>query len=181
MSNRIADRFQAKYQQELDAKLERVKATLDNSGHVTKAQFDNEFEIYRKLTKAFYHSLVKLESFAENAKDDSEILFREKCYVSLVDSGKSLTHAYCDAQDTLFENAAFINKEIYLQYDEILTIMEKEFRTYIRRIKEIGEKELHMRDLATKDNIECCDRLEERLKTANESVRAYLQSLRIVD
>ena len=54
MADRLAERLKGKYQLELDKKFESYKANLDNKKYVTKTKFDAEFDLYRKLSKAYF-------------------------------------------------------------------------------------------------------------------------------
>ena len=54
VSVRLANHIDKKYEQRLSKELERYKLSLEKSRHITKAQFDKEFEIYYHLSKAFF-------------------------------------------------------------------------------------------------------------------------------
>ena len=180
-SNRLAERLQAKYQLELNAKLELVKANLENVCYVSKSQFDAEFAVYRQLSKTFYHALSSLESFAEEADNKNEISFKTQCYPSLIDSSKSLTHACSDAQDALNENAAFIDEEIFIRYKNLYKSMDKQFWIFINRVVKMKDKTLTIDDLATQEDIVKCNEFEEELNEINTMVRNYLKTLRIIE
>ena len=66
VGNRIAKRLDTTYEQRLNIELEKYKATLDQYRHITKTQFDKEFEIYHQLSKLFFSMIVKLSSFTED-------------------------------------------------------------------------------------------------------------------
>lgn len=180
LSERIAERIQAKYELKLNERFEQYKSVLDKKTYVTKAQFDNEFLVYQKLSKTFYHAFSKLESFAEEADSEDEISYKNRCYPSLVDDGKSLAHKYCDAQDALYENAPFISKDIYEKYEDTLKKMEVLFMIFINRIIKMKKHEVAYEDLATISDKEACDEIGKELKETNIMVREYLQSLQII-
>ncbi len=180
LSEKIADRMQAKYELKLNEKFEEYKSVLDNITYVTKAQFDNEFSVYQKLSKAFYHAYSKLGSFAEEADTEDEISYKNRCYPALVDDGKSLAHKFFDARDALYENAPFISKDIYEKYEDTLKRMEVLFMLFINRMIKMKKHEVAFEDLATIADKEACDVIGKELKETNIMVREYLQSLQII-
>lgn len=115
--NRIAKHLDAKYEQRLNKELEKYKVELERNRHITKTQFDKEFEIYHQLSKSFLSMIVKLSSFTEGTlelkdapKENRDIKINE--FMRMVE----VTSA---AQNALYENAAFIPKDIFEQYDVI--------------------------------------------------------------
>lgn len=180
LSEKIADRLQAKYELRLNERFEEYKTVLDKKIYVTKTQFDNEFAVYQRLSKAFYHAYCKLESFAQEADTTDEVSYKNRCYPSLVDDGKSLANKYGEAQDALYENAPFISGDIYEKYDSALKKMEKLFMRFVNRIIKMSKNEVKYEDLASIEDKEACDEIKNELAELNIVVRAYLQSLQII-
>ena len=56
--------------------LEKYKVELERNRHITKTQFDKEFEIYHQLSKSFFSMIVKLSSFPKPS-----IFFRRKASI----------------------------------------------------------------------------------------------------
>ena len=59
VSARIAVYIDKKYEQRLSKELERYKLSLEKCRHITKAQFDREFEIYHLLSKNYFSMICK--------------------------------------------------------------------------------------------------------------------------
>ena len=117
LTERIAKRIDGKYQQKLDQELEKYRGVIEQKKYVSQSQFDYEFEIYKKLSKAYFTVAVKATSFASNYDKYDVISIKEKDVSE--DEVYALSMAICDAQNTLFENAAFIPEDIYNDYYEL--------------------------------------------------------------
>ena len=64
ISERIAKRIDGKYQQRFEQEFEKYKSIMEHRRYISKTQFDNEYQIYKQLSKAFISVSVKLSSFA---------------------------------------------------------------------------------------------------------------------
>lgn len=64
ISKRIAKRIDGKYQQRFEQEFEKYKSIMEHRRYISKTQFDNEYQIYKQLSKAFFSVAVKLSSFA---------------------------------------------------------------------------------------------------------------------
>lgn len=64
ISERIAKRIDGKYQQRFEQEFEKYKSIMEHRRYISKTQFDNEYQIYKQLSKAFFSVAVKLSSFA---------------------------------------------------------------------------------------------------------------------
>lgn len=63
ISERIAKRIDGKYQQRFEQEFEKYKSIMEHRRYISKTQFDNEYQIYKQLSKAFFSVAVKLSSF----------------------------------------------------------------------------------------------------------------------
>ena len=90
-SDRIANRLEAKFQQKLEKEMEEYKTQLENKRYITQTQFDVEFEIYRKISKAFFELFVKLstvsdkELYESSVKELDRMQYEKDMYHKIVD------------------------------------------------------------------------------------------------
>ena len=125
MADRLAERLKGKYQLELDKKFETYKANIENKKYVTKTKFDAEFDLYRRLSRAYfemikYISVMIPRGYATVPADEET---RKKVDEEHYDAARK---AVVVAQDELNGNAAFIPETFFDRYDEIrrLCIMQ---------------------------------------------------------
>lgn len=118
-SNFIAEQLAKKYEIKLQKDLEKYKSGLDNKIYITKAKFDAEFELYRNLSSAFFKAVKAVTTMipAGLAYYPADKEDRKKYEEGLYDKASAAT---VTAQDILYCNIAFIPKELYEKYKEIL-------------------------------------------------------------
>ena len=175
---KIAERMSKKYEIKLNKDLEKHKSNLINMNYISKTQFDVEFEIYRSLTKRYFTMMVSINNiFSPNYRQDiSNGVDLERIKKDAI----NLVEKTADAQDCLFENAAFIPKNLYEKYD---TILEKSLDLFWEYNDALCKEQLE----STVLNNEWCDERHQRAKTIDETyrelnneLRDYLRSLTIV-
>lgn len=173
--NRIAKHLDAKYEQRLNKELEKYKVELERNRHITKTQFDKEFEIYHQLSKSFFSMIVKLSSFTEGTlelkdapKENRDIKINE--FMRMVE----VTSA---AQNALYENAAFIPKDIFEQHDAIYSKANDLFWLYEKRMQEYAFKKLDFDALVTDEDKAVIKEIEKEFSSVNAKLREYLSTL----
>ena len=179
VSARLAHIIDKKYEQKLNEKLERYKLALENSRHITKTQFDKEFEIYHLLSKSYFSMVVMLSSFTQNSLELKEMPKenREMKIDEFMRMGKSVAIA----QDTLYENAAFIPQDLFEKYDSIYNKAINLFWIYEGRLKDFAFDRCTIDDLVTDDDKKNMDVITDEFSVLNARLREYLNTLSIVE
>lgn len=153
--------------------LERRRVKNDGRIHITKAQFDLQLEIYKKLSKAFFHVLVVMNTFCANCSKNSDQKLPNETLSP--EDYKRLIEATCNAQDLLYENAAFLPESIYKKYDELNNIINNQFWEYLKSPYGNEDKK------ASEENYKAItDLIEFQLRDINADIRNHLASLSIV-
>ena len=83
ISERIAKRIDGKYQQRFEQEFEKYKSIMEHRRYISKTQFDNEYQIYKQLSKAFFSVAVKLSSFAYKRIGNRIISIEEDDIISM--------------------------------------------------------------------------------------------------
>ena len=178
LAERIAKRIDGKYQQKLDQEIEKFRGMIEQKKYVSQSQFDYEFEIYKKLSKTYFTVAVKATSFASNY-DKFDALSIKEGDIS-ADELYALSKSICDAQNTLFENAAFIPEDIYNDYYELDIKTNAFFWKMREKIKDFPP----IGDALDETNVKCDKTLakviEMELQEINKKVRKRLESLAII-
>lgn len=178
LSNRIADRIVAQYEQRLKKELENYKAKLENKRYITQLQFDVEFKIYQKITKAFFELLIKLSTisekeFYENTISEVDKIEQEKnFFLTIVDTASN-------AQNLLFENVPFIQENIYKKYEELYEMFNKQFWLYHERSIAYFEGKIKATERFSENDKKCFEEIESKFFAINADVRFYLGTLAI--
>lgn len=176
LSDKIANLIEAKYQQRLEKELEEYKTWLENKRYITQAQFDVEFEIYRKLSKAFFELLVKLSTisekeFYENNIHELERVEHEKnIYCKMVEAASN-------AQNILYENSPFIPQNIYQKYEELYEMFNERFWVYHERCKAYLDEKLESIERFDENEKKRFEEIQSKLFEINADVRSYLGTL----
>lgn len=179
ISERLAKRIDAKYEHRLNKELERYRTTLDERRHITKAQFDREFEIYHKLSKSFFSMIVKLSSFTEGTLELKE-LPKDNKTVKL-DEFIRMVKTTSEAQDTLYENAAFLPKAVFEQYDAIYNKANDLFWLYESRMRDFAFGKIECSELVSEKDKATVKEIEQDFSLVNSALRYYLATLSIVE
>lgn len=179
MAERLAERLKGKYQLELDKKIEGYKANLDNKKYVTKTKFDTEFDLYRRLSKAYFEMIkcisVMIPQGYTMIPADEET--RKKVDEEHYDAARK---AVVVAQDELNGNAAFIPESFYNRYEEIrkLCVMqldEFEERWNVGTLMPQREKKI------SKEAYKRTGEINEKFRELNGELRKYLDELDVIE
>lgn len=163
------------FKSEMSKELELYKKKLDNKNYVSKVKFEAEFKIYRNLSKAFNNMINNL--VAVYVKDTDlpgsrmdKIDYYEEAFIEY---GKSCRLA----GNTLWENAAFISKDLYEKYNSILVdcynqekIIHQLYGMEMPKIEKLEDKDYEYNLI-----------IEKKMMQLNDIVRDYLASLEIMD
>lgn len=178
LADRIAKRIDSKYQLKLDQELEKYRNLLDHRKYVSQTQFDNEFQIYKQLSKAYFTVVVKASSFAhEHEKENSLSL---KAGDISKEELWGMIDATSTAQNLLFENAAFIPEDIYNAYYELDVNTNAFFWKMIEKIDEYPQKNNGLGETNIECDITLAKVIEAKFEEINKKVRNYLQSLTVI-
>lgn len=179
-SNIIASRLSQKYEAKLQEELEKHRAVMEKKTYITKAQYDTEFGIYRSISKNFFEALVAFNSiFSADYRFESQ--FTPTSFEQARTAFMKVATKLQAAQDTLYENAAFITKPLYDKYENFLVeatglFWEYKEKLFSEQIKDVIEDSNWL-----DAKHQCVKRLEDMLFALNEELRIYLQNLTIVE
>ena len=179
VSKRVAHHIDKKYEQRLSKELERYKLSLEKHRYITKTQFDREFEIYRDLSKAFFSMIVKLSSFTEGTLELKE-LPKENREIKANEIVRMIEKAAM-AQNILYENAAFIPKDIFELYDAIYEKANDLFWTYEKRCRDFAFGKLDFDDLVHEEDKIAEKEIENDFFAVSAKLREYLNTLAIIE
>lgn len=179
VSARIAVYIDKKYEQRLSKELERYKLSLEKCRHITKAQFDREFEIYHLLSKNYFSMIVMLSSFTQNSLELKELPKENRDMK--IDEFMRMGESVAIAQNTLYENAAFIPKNLFEQYDAIYEKAIKLFWKYESRLKDFAFDRCKIDELVSEDDKETMSKIDDMFTSVNSQLRDYLNTLAIVE
>ena len=179
-ANKIAERLSAKYQIKLDKELEHYKSDLNQKEYVSRTKFDTEFSLYRELSTAFaemvktVNILIPAGLVNVPANHEDQLKFDAEHY-------KASVPAVVNAQDTLNANIPFISESIYNGYVEILHLARMQLKEYESRfvvsdLRPQAEKETFSIDTCMRT-----DKINEKWKTLNNSIRDYISKLDVVE
>ena len=179
VSARLANHIDKKYEQRLSKELERYKLSLEERKHITKTQFDKEFEIYYHLSKTFFSMIVKLSSFTEGTLElkDSPKENRD----IKIDEFMRMVEVTSAAQNVLYENAPFIPKDIFEQYDAIYEKANNLFWIYEERVQSYAFGKLDFNALVSEADKAVVKGLEKDFASASSKLRDYLNTRAIVE
>ena len=149
------------------------------SRYISKTQFDNEYQIYKQLSKAFFSVAVKLSSFAYKRIGNRIISIEEDDIISMEEVSRIIS-VNSTAQNLLFENAPFIPEEIYNEYLALNELANTLFWGIIARIKEYEAECVEINKIITEDEIGMSEDFQNRLNDVNKKVRKYLETLTII-
>ena len=179
VSARVAHHIDKKYEQRLSKELERYKLSLEKHRYITKTQFDKEFEIYHELSKAFFSMIVKLSSFTEGTLELKEL--PEENRKIKVDEITRMIEKAGRAQNVLYENGAFIPKEIFDLYDALYEKANDLFWSYEKRCRAYVFGKLSFDDLIHEGDKITEKEIENDFFAVNTKLREYLNTLAIIE
>lgn len=113
-SENIATRLEKKYELKLNKELEEFKDRLAGKSYISRARFEAEFEMYRKLSEVTVNMVKEVSQlfprFTSNSRTDFDT-YKTK-YDLAVDK-------VVIAQDALSAFAPFISADIYTSFNEL--------------------------------------------------------------
>ncbi len=130
VSERIADRLQKHYQLEVDKKLERFKADIEQTSHIRKTHFDKEFETYEELCAKFSAMIDAVHWLFPTGLDRAPAIFSD------ADGLKKL----CDERYTTAQQKY---NEAAVVYGAKAPFIEKSFLERFRSIQRIAAAQIH--------------------------------------
>lgn len=178
LSEKIAERLQAKYQHNLTMTLEQFKSELTHKIYVTKSQYDLEVDLFRKLSKAFFQLLVVFAGIIECDKKGKN---QNPNTNDIKGTVIRLIEKASDAQDILYENSIFIPVDIYQRYDKLNDRMNELFWTYYNKYFDQLKQGGSAHEIVTPEERTTYMSIKEELISINDSVREYLHTLHIVN
>lgn len=179
-SDIIATRLSQKYEAKLQEELEKHRAIIEKRTYITKAQYDAEFDIYRSLSKNFFETLLVLNSaFSSDYRFESQ--FNPTSFEKAKTEFMNVATKIQAAQDTLYENATFITKPLYVKYEQILDEATELFWEYKEKVFSEQIKDVIEDSNWLDAKHQCVKRLEDMLFALNDELRTYLQNLTIVE
>ncbi len=176
----IANSLSKKYQLKLDEELEKYKTKLDQKTYITKKKFDSEYEIYKNLTRNFFQ-MVKAESVMipaglchVPADENERKKFEETNY-------KNCVNSTVVAQDSLYENAAFIKNEFYLKFQDILKNVNLQISEFQKRWNLSYMGSYKEKSQISTEAYSRSKNISDDFLKLTEELRTYFASLEIID
>lgn len=179
LGERLANIIDTACQQKLDKQMEKYKIELENKHHITKEQFNVQFQIYRDLSKSYFQILIKLCAILEeDFYEENSLNFDKKKYEEY--SYKNVVVTISTAQNVLYENAPFIPKHIFQKYHELYELMNNQFWLYNDWYCKYINGKIELKDRFNENDKNIYKEVERRLFDINEDVRTYLEGLTVI-
>ena len=175
----IANRLEARYEQRLSKELEAYKSNLESKTYISNARFDAEFSLYRDLSKAFLLMIKGVDLIISSGVSRTPADPEERRELNFNHYAEA-NNALVNAQDILFENAAFISEEIYNAYDELLQIGRQQVSVFETSL-EYADKPSPLYDefrVQHTDHQTTRD-LIQKFHALNTQIRKYLSTLSV--
>lgn len=159
--------------------LEKVKSQLDSFSHMTKTQFDFEFEIYKTLSHDLGNMVESTSAlypygvYYESQDEDGKIQERTQKYHKSIDD-------YNAFQKKLNENQPFMDEDIYKAFSEIHKLCHEQICLYWDFM--ISKNDT-MRNECAKELSDCWRRtpiIFEKRTEINKLLRGYLKKQKII-
>ena len=183
LSNQFAKRYEIRLEQRLNKELEEHRSRLEQKRYLTEKQFDKEYDIYYTLSHKFFHMIVKLSAFTNDyinpliELDEDSHYKAEKTLKDFLQTGVVLA----EAQDFLYENAAFIPKDIFEMYDAIYEQTNDLFWDYHKRISTYINGKRTASDLITEKDKQTAKSIESEFRTLNDHLREHLNTIYVAE
>ena len=179
-SNIISERLAAKYEAKLEHTLEKYKTELTKKSYVSKIRFHEEFRIYKDLSKEFSLAVKHISimipvgyttvpSNEEDRKKQEEKNFFDA------------NNAVVSAQDTLYANGAFISKDLYEKYNEILKLCGMQLSAFTKRYIVSYMAPKSEKECFKDEDYERTSDINSKWNSLNDEVRIYLSNLEVLD
>lgn len=179
-SNIIADKLSQKYKLTMNKELEKYKAGIDNKTYMSKAKFDAEFDLYRKLSKAFFDMIKNISNMiptgiAKRPIDPQEC---EKYENGIY---KDALNSAIVAQDVLKSNIPFVPESIYQKYTDILDLCKIQLDVFEERwnVLYLASPEEKKR-FETEDYRRTIE-INKKFEELNDVLREYLAQIDVIE
>lgn len=189
-SEKIADRLNAKYQLKLEMEMERYKADIEKTmeayraklgtgQHISVKRFDAEFEIYQKITKAFFDAIRDCSIMIPAGYSYSPVERKDKLKED-ADHFNVALKSVASAQDYLYSVAPFIQEQFFMGYKEILKLMNTQLNTYLSRYNKTDLRPQKEKEDFGIEDFNRTSKIDEQFNKLNGEVRKYLNSLDVI-
>ena len=185
--NRIKEGQKAEFQKQIEQQkseftkeVENLKAKNEKINYITKTQFDAEFKMYQELSKYCFEMILKTSSLypmgidylPENDEQRNEV-YRER-YLNAKET-------LITFQNTLYQYAPFILKELYSLFDDLKKECQKQVNMYLD-CKVNPDKDADVRKEYRVMEIDCWKRTPNIYKKHEDIIaklRDYLCTLKV--
>lgn len=177
---KIAESLQKKYSLKFDKELEKYKSSLDNKNYITKTQFDAEFDLYRNLSASFFSMVQAITNmipagYATYPADKKE---KEEYENKLYNTAVSETVI---AQKILYSNVAFIPKNLYEKYKEILDLCGTQIDVFQQRWNVGYLATQEEKKKFSREDYQRSRDISKKFFSLNDDLREYLSKLEIAE
>jgi len=174
LAERIAKRIDNKYQQKLDQELETFRSLMEHRKFVSKTQFDYEFQLYKELSKVFFDVAIKYSSFSYDHYKKGNLSIKNGDITK--EEIIAIINVAYNAQNVLFENAAFLPEEIYNAYYELYNRINMFFWKVVERIEDVSQKNPELENVSIQCDLSFAETIETELSEINKKVRKRIES-----
>lgn len=166
------------------SKIEEVKGSVSQKVYVSKIRFDTEFQIYRKLSSAFYDVLESISFLIPTGLNDARFSDSQQVRTEMQMRYFDAVKAVMNAKRVLGRNMAFIQDDIYKAYRKILAEGETQLFVFRQKFRQLnGKKEANNYNewptFGPEDYRRTLGMLNE-LEEINANIRNYLSTLDIL-
>jgi hypothetical protein len=161
---------------EITKNQEEVLQGFRKKEYISKARFDIEMQIYRELSQDFFPVMLTISTLVPpglvTRPANKEIAEEQekKDY-------EAAHNAIIKAQETLFKNAAFIPKEFYESYYEILKLARTQTFVFEQRWNALNANE--DKDKPKMEDYKRSGELQDKVMGLNDKIRDHLSNLEI--
>ena len=179
-SNIIAERLSKKYELKMSKELEKYKSNLDSKIYISKTKFDAEFNIYRELSKAFFHMVKDISimipyGFSTVPADETARKKHEE------NAHSNAVSSVVIAQDILNGNAPFIPDNFLKEYNELLKLSRMQINVFQERWNVLYLASQAEKESLSSEDYKRTGELNQKLNELNNSIREYLSKLDVLD
>ena len=179
-ANQIAERMNTKFEATLNKELEKYKSELGKKEYISKARFDAEFEIYRKLSKAFFDMVCDINTLVPAGY--SERPADEEAYQEYQENAwKNASKSLQTAQETIVQNSPFIPEEMFNDFQELVRLSRLQISAYTKRFNVGYLAPREEKESYTMDDYKRAGEIQDKYAALNKKVRNYLASLDVAE
>lgn len=178
--NILSKRLEENYKMHLQNELENERTILSNKTHVTKMKFDTEFSIYKDLSKSFFNMIKDIQTLIpcgintqiSNNADTQRSAHLNNYYIAQKSTYK--------AQNKLIRNEAFIQKDIFDKYSELITLCREQLIAFDIAYQEFYIEELTKILKLSPDDYRRTNIILHKYSEINQHIRRYLSNIDII-